>query len=30
MGMMFGGIIAEVMGVAGEDLSAVIAAAVAK
>jgi hypothetical protein len=30
MGMMFGGTIAEVMGVAGKDLSAVIAAAVAK
>ena len=30
MGMMFGGTIAEVMGAAGGDLSAVIAAAVAK
>lgn len=30
MGMMFGGTIAEVMGVAGKDLSAVIAAAVAR
>lgn len=30
MGMMFGGTIAEVMGVAGKDLSAVIATALAK